>query len=86
LAAASEQQMLFEVKTTVSTQSICTALGQLLLYSANTPKAVLVMVLPVTLPLGLSEILGRWNIQVLYYYWIGTKPRFKRLKELMASI
>ena len=67
LAAVHEIQVLFEIKTTVTRQSICTALGQLLLYSAITPKAALVMVLPAKLPLGLAGILKRWNVQVLYY-------------------
>lgn len=77
---------LFEVKTVVSTQSICTALGQLLLYSTTLTDASLIMVLPEKLPSEVVAHLRKWNIQMLYYTWAGTTPRFQSLNKLLDSI
>ena len=86
LTAAGELQVLFEVKTSVTTQSICTGLGQLLLYSTTNRSATLVLVLPEKLPSDLAEQLKRWNVQVLYYSWVETTPRFRDLSKFLARL
>ncbi|GAA4365853.1 hypothetical protein GCM10023185_36520 [Hymenobacter saemangeumensis] len=79
-------RLLFEVKTGVSTQSICTGLGQLLLYSAGEAGASLVLVLPEKLPADVADQLHRWKVQVLYYSWADTTPRFRDLSKLLARL
>ena len=86
LTTGTELKVLFEVKTSVTTQSICTGLGQLLLYSTDNRAAGLVLVLPEKLPADVAEQLKRWNIQVLYYNWIDTAPRFRNLSKLLARL
>lgn len=80
LTEGDELRVLFEVKTGVSTQSICTGLGQLLLYSATTSSADLMLVLPEKLPADVADQLKRWKVQVLYYSWVDTTPRFVNLR------
>lgn len=78
--------VLFEVKTTVTSQSVCTALGQLLLYSAYSPKAKLILVLPEVLAKDVVNQLERWNVSLLYYKWRDTKPHFQQLKKLLNRL
>ena len=81
-----ELRVLFEVKTTVTTQSVCTGLGQLLLYSATTPDAALILVLPAKLPADVVSQLKAKGVQVLYYGWQGKQPRFLALSKLLATV
>ncbi|GAB3585634.1 hypothetical protein [Hymenobacter daeguensis] len=85
LTEGNRLRVLFEVKTGVSTQSICTGLGQLLLYSAA-EAAGLVLVLPEKLPADVVNQLNRWKVQVLYYSWNDTTPRFRDLSKLLARL
>jgi hypothetical protein len=77
-------QVLFEVKTSVTTQTICTGLGQLLLYSSAARTAKLVLVLPEKLPAEIAEQLKKWQVQVLCYNWVGTTPRFSQLSRVLG--
>lgn len=86
LTTGIELKVLFEIKTSVTTQSICTGLGQLLLYSTANRAAGLVLVLPEKLPADVAEQLKRWNVQVLYYGWADTVPRFWDLNKLLARL
>jgi hypothetical protein len=84
LVEANELKVLFEVKTKVNTQSICTGLGQLLLYCAMDSTAILVLVLPDKLPAKIATQLKMHNIQVLYYTWKNSSPRFQSLTKLIS--
>ncbi|MCI1189912.1 hypothetical protein MON38_21015 [Hymenobacter sp. DH14] len=83
----SEVLMLFEVKTTLSTQAMCTAMGQLLLYSVPFPKrAFLVAVFPQKLSRKVAKRFEELGIQVLYYEWEDKKPKFLNLKKTLALL
>lgn len=79
-------ECLFEVKSAVTSQSICTGLGQLLLYSTPIASAKLVLVLPELLPTEVTSRLSKYSVQVLTYSWVGTVPKFKDLKKFAESL
>ena len=79
--------MLFEVKTTLSTQALCTALGQLLIYSIPfSPKAFLVAVFPQKLSTKVAKRFKELGINVLYYEWKDKKPRVLNLKKTLVLL
>jgi hypothetical protein len=79
--------MLFEFKTALSTQALCTALGQLLIYSIPFPKrAILVAVFPQKLSNKVAKRFEELGIHVLYYEWRDKKPRFLNLKKTLALL
>ncbi len=67
--------LLFEVKTDISTTSIYTAVGQLLLNRGNERDGVrLVLVVPGTPKKSTRDALGLIGIHVLPYHWRGRTP------------
>ena len=86
LMEGGDLKVLFEIKTTVTTQSICTGLGQLLLYSAAALDAALLLVLPEKLPSGVVHQLKVKGVHVLHYDWQGKQPIFPTLAKLLATI
>lgn len=77
-------KVLFEIKTSNSTQSIYSAIGQLILYGMMEPyKQKLVMVLPEKLDKRIVLKLQQVNISVLFYRWFETKPVFENLETLI---
>ena len=73
--ARGQLSCLFEVKTDVSTTSIYTAVGQLLLNGASRRNAVrLVLVLPGAPKRATREALSSIGIRVLPYMWKRRKP------------
>ncbi len=67
--------LLFEVKTDISTTSIYTAVGQLLLNRGTETNGVrLVLVVPGTPKEGTRDALGSVGIDVLPYHWRGRTP------------
>ena len=79
--------MLFEIKTALSTQALCTALGQLLIYSIPFPKrAFLVAVFPQKLSNKVAKRFEELGIHVLYYEWRDKKTRFLNLKKTLALL
>lgn len=82
-----EVRLLFEVKTTLSTQALCTAMGQLLLYSiAFSKPAILVAVFPQKLSVRVAKRFKELGIQVLYYEWEEMTPKFINLKKTLALL
>lgn len=74
---------LFEIKTTLSTQSLYSAVGQLLLYSIPIKNKVkLVAVLPSKLKYDVSKRFNELGIDILYYYWEKEEPIFINLDKL----
>ena len=81
-----EITMLFEVKTNNSIQDICTAVGQLIVYSIpvkNKPK--LVMVFPKPLSIGVTDRLLQLGIVPLYYSWVNEIPTFVKLNNILKE-
>lgn len=73
---------LFEVKTTSSTQSLYSAVGQLLLYSIPIGKEVkLIAVLPDKLSKSVTKRFHSLGIDILYYVWNNDEPTFIKLDE-----
>lgn len=69
---------LFEIKTNSDTQSLCTALGQLLVYSIPINKAVnLIMVLPTKLNIKVEARLSNLGVKIIYFNWDNDKPTFQ---------
>lgn len=76
---------LFEIKTNCNTQSLYTALGQLLIYSIPIPKKVnLFMVLPTKLSEKVLKRLTELGIEIVYFEWKDDKPIFKKLNEYVG--
>ena len=78
--------VLFEVKTDVTTTSIYTAVGQLLLNGGAGPRASkLVLVLPDKPKPKTAEALMSIGVAVLDFEWRGNKPviRDSALKRVM---
>jgi len=76
---------LFEVKTSCDTQSVYTAVGQLMLHGAvqrNAPQRVLVV--PAAPEGPTARTLRRISVEVLVYEWQGPKPTFPDLERLLG--
>ncbi|RZK47998.1 MAG: hypothetical protein EOO99_11720 [Pedobacter sp.] len=75
---------LFEIKSNSSTQSLYSAVGQLLIYSIPIKKAVsLIIVVPDQLKKDVVQKLRRLGIEVLYYEWRENQPIFKELESFL---
>lgn len=75
-------QNLFEIKTNCGTQSLYTALGQLLIYSIPIPNKVnLFMVIPTQLKKAVTLRLSELEIQIIYFDWKDEIPIFKELNK-----
>ncbi len=73
---------LFEIKTNCNTQSLYTALGQLLIYSIPISNKVnLFMVLPTKLNKNVSKRLTELGVEIIYFKWGKDIPKFKKLNE-----
>jgi len=85
-------KVLFEIKTSSSTQDLYSAVGQLLIYSIPIKGAVdLFLVLPDKLSkpvakrldeLGL-QIIDELGLQIIYYTWDNNEPTFLNLDKLL---
>ena len=78
----------FEVKTNNSSQSLYTAVGQLLMYTHSFKSAKLVLVIPNSpneLDKHQTKRLTELGIRILYYScaWNGDEPKFKQLKNFV---
>lgn len=75
---------LFEIKTDSTTQSICSATGQLLIYSIPFKNPVdLIAVLPNALSSSVQRRLKELKIKVLEYELIDDKPKFKNINSIL---
>jgi hypothetical protein len=75
---------LFEIKTTSSTQSLYSAIGQLLLYSIPIySKVRLVAVLPERLSKSVASRFSSLNIEILYYKWKDESVDFQELEKII---
>jgi len=75
-----EIKSIFEIKTSASTQSIYTAVGQLLIYSISiTTIKSLFIVLPDLLKPKIKDKLEELNIKPIYYSWHNDEPKFHNL-------
>lgn len=75
---------LFEIKTSSATQSLYSAVGQLLIYSIPIKNAVkLVAVLPDKLNETVEKRFKELEIRILYYEWKDNVPEFTGLKNLL---
>jgi hypothetical protein len=74
---------LFEIKTSSSTQDLCSAIGQLLMYSLPINTSIkLYLVLPKKLTNKVEKRLKEYGLDVLYYNWHNNSPTFRNLKTL----
>ena len=86
LIGDNEVSVLFEIKTTVTIQTIATALGQLLLYGVSALEPLRrVLVLPERLDSKVERHLNAWHIECLYFDWLDNKVRFSKLPVFLAS-
>lgn len=75
---------IFELKTSSSTQSLYSAVGQLLIYSIPIKNKVdLIMVLPEKLKSNVETRLAEYGIKPLYYSWESREPVFFGLSKLL---
>ncbi|MGQ1947728.1 hypothetical protein ACT3CD_11580 [Geofilum sp. OHC36d9] len=75
---------LFEIKTNSSTQSLYSAIGQLLIYSIPVRNNLdLIAVLPDKLNKIVENRFEKLGIKILYYDWIDNKPDFINLNEII---
>lgn len=78
---------LFEIKTSSETQSLCTAAGQLIIYSVPIKNEVpLIAVLPDKLNNETEKQLTAHGITPLYYQWNGDMPSFKGIDSLLEKL
>lgn len=76
---------LFEIKTSSSTQSLYSAVGQLLLYSIPIGLEVkLIAVLPDKLSKPVTKKFHSLGIEILYYEWSNEEPTFINLDKLLG--
>lgn len=86
LTKTSKVKVLFEIKTTATTQDVATALGQLLLYSARVSEPLRrIMVLPERLNSEVEQYLRTLGVECLYFDGLADNPRFIRLPTLLAT-
>lgn len=76
--------ILFEIKTSSSTQCLYSAVGQLLIYSIPiSKKAKLIAVLPDKLNKTVAKRFSSLGISILYYKWNNDKPEFIDLDHIL---
>ncbi len=77
-------KVLFEIKTSSSTQDLYSAVGQLLIYSIPIKGAVdLFLVLPDKLSKPVAKRLDELGLQIIYYTWDNNEPTFLNLDKLL---
>jgi hypothetical protein len=77
-------KIVFEIKTSISSQTIFTAIGQLLVNNARlSPLPKLVFVIPETLNKNLLKTLKKLNIITLVYTWQNDSPVFNKLHKIL---
>lgn len=75
---------LFEVKTNSSTQSLYSAVGQLLIYSIPIKDTVkLIAVLPDKLSKSVTKRFRTLGIDILYFQWDNDKPIFNDIDKIL---
>lgn len=75
---------LFEIKTSSSTQSLYSAVGQLLIYSIPIKNPVkLIAVLPDKLSKSVIKKFASLGIEILYYQWDYEEPTFNDINKLL---
>lgn len=85
--AEKEIKAIFEIKTTSTTQSIYSAVGQLLIYSIPTlVQAGLFIVLPDLLNEKIKARLSSLGINPIYYNWYNEKPLFHDLPKALKYL
>lgn len=75
---------IFEVKTALSVQNVCTAIGQLMVYSyplKSKPKKIFVC--PEGIPQKIKLLLSTLNIDVLQFNFIKGKPIFTNIEQIL---
>jgi hypothetical protein len=78
---------LFEIKTSSSTQSLYSAVGQLLIYSIPIKGPVnLFLVLPEKLNKKVEKRLHELGLQIIYYCWAEDIPEFEDLEQALNDI
>lgn len=78
---------LFEIKTSSETQSLCTATGQLIIYSIPIKSKIpLIAVLPDKLNNETEKQLTVHGIRPLYYQWNGDMPSFTGTDDLLREL
>lgn len=74
----------FEIKTSLRSQTIFTAIGQLFVNNIRLkPVPKLVYVIPEKPNTNLSKTLKELNIEVLIYFWENGIPKFKNLDNII---
>lgn len=77
-------KILFEIKTSSSTQCLYSAIGQLLLYSIPIRNNVkLIAVLPDKLSKIVTKKFSTLGIDLLYYKWDNDKPKFIDIDNIL---
>jgi len=77
---------LFEVKTNCNTQSLATAIGQLIMYSIPLKDEVKkIIVIPQRLNKAVSKEFREFGIIVLYYEWQDNIPSFTNLMDIFRK-
>jgi hypothetical protein len=75
---------LFEIKTSISTQCLYSALGQLLIYTIPIKNRVkLFAVLPQRLAKEVESRFSELGITIIYYEWISKKVFFPNLQSII---
>lgn len=72
---------LFEIKTNSNTQSLYSAVGQLIVYSMPIGKINLIAVLPNKLDSYVEKKLSEIGIEILYFKWKNKQPVFIELEK-----
>jgi len=86
LNSKNQVKVLFEVKTDLSTTSIYSAIGQLMLHgAAHSPAPRKVMVLPGTPDSETSRILEKIGIDLISYD-IGEGTVFEGLEKILSNV
>jgi len=75
--------ILFEIKTELSSSSIYSSIGQLMYHGASQePAPTRVLVLPGVPDNKTRMILNRLEIQVMEYSWEGNEPKFSNIDQI----
>lgn len=83
LDSAGTVKALFEVKTDTSTSSLCSAIGQLMLYSIDLEECPrLILMIPKGVSTALEGKLNRLGVEVLTYGWSDDEVVFAGLDSL----
>lgn len=74
----------FEIKTSLTSQTIFTAVGQLFVNNIKLkPVPKLIYVIPEKPNINLAKTLKELGIEVLVYYWKNNLPEFKDLEKVI---